>query len=231
MVRHKAASAVFGALALTAIACTSKPDAADSARDSSAVGGDSINIVKERSEDLTGDGTPEKLILTARGARMDSLRVRLEIRSSSDSLLYASAWNSRYYFQYVDRAAMSDAAADSIVNRQLGAVLADTAFKTVTAGPAADTIGPSMMRDAIRYDIAANQLRVQQGLPLGAELPPAAHDSINVIAAGVPRSQIDALRTELQGRKSFTFFAGGEVTYSIAWSERERRFVTIFSCC
>ena len=231
MVRQKVASAVFGALALTVIACTPKTDAADSARDSVAAPVDSINVVKERSEDLTGDGSPEKLTLTARGSRMDSLRVRLEIRSASDSLLYAAAWSSRFYFQYVDRAAMSDAAADSVVNRRLDAVLADTAFRVTTPGPAADTMRATMMRDAIRYDIATNALRLKQGLPIGAELPPAAHDSVNAMAAAVPKSQIDALQAELQGKKSFTFFAGGEVTYAIAWSERERRFVTIFSCC
>ena len=231
VVRHKVASAVVGALALAVIACTPKTDAADSTRDSVAAPVDSINVVKERSEDLTGDGSPEKLTLTARGARMDSLRVRLEIRSASDSLLYTAAWSSRFYFQYIDRAAMSDAAADSVVHRRLDAVLADTAFRTATPGPAADTMRASMMRDAIRYDIATSQLRARHGLPLAAELPPAAHDSINVLAAAVPKAQIDALYSELQGKKSFTFFAGGEVTYAIAWSERERRFVTIFSCC
>jgi hypothetical protein len=221
----------LAALTLMFSACASKTDATDSARESASSAADSINIRKDRSEDLTGDGVNEKLSLTARGSQMDSLRVRLEIRSADDSLLYASSWSSRFYFQYVERAGMTDAAADSTVRRHLDAVLADTAFRTGAPRPAADTIGASMMRDAIRYDIATNQWRTQHGLALGDGLPPTAHDSINDLAAAVPKEQIDALYQELQGKKSFTFFAGGEVTYSIAWSAREQRFVTIFSCC
>ncbi len=230
-VRQSFARTALAALVLAAVACTPKTDAPDSTQANAGSAADSINIMKDRLEDLTGDGVNEKITLSARGARMDSLRVRLEIRSADDSLLYASSWNSRFYFQYVERASLSDSAADSTVRRHLDAVLADSAFRPALSSPASDTIQATMMRDAIRYDIATNQLRTQHGIALGAELPPAAHDSVNVLAAAVPRSQIDLLFQELQGKKSFTYFAGGEVTYSIAWSNREQRFVTIFSCC
>jgi hypothetical protein len=30
---------------------------------------------------------------------------------------------------------------------------------------------------------------------------------------------------------TFTYFAGGEATYTIAWSNTKQRFVKIFSCC
>ena len=226
---RKACAAMTLAAFATA-ACAETGGRTDSARDTAAAS-DSISIANERLEDLTGDGTPEKIALTARGARMDSLRVRLEIRSPGDSVLYASSWDSHFYFQYVERGSVSDAAADSIVRRHLDAVLADTAFRTVPTGPARDTIPAMMMRDAIRYDIATHRMRVAHGLQPGAELPRAAHDSVNMLAAAVSRADIDTLFRELRGRKSFTWFAGGEVTYSIAWSDREQRFVTVFSCC
>ena len=225
---------VFAAMALASLAlsaaCAPKDGGADSVRLTASVT-EPISIAKQRSEDLTGDGNAEKLTLTARGARMDSLPVRLEIRSPGDSLLYASSWDSHYYFQYVERAELSDAAADSIVRHHLDVVLADTAFRTVPTATTADTIGPSMMRDAIRYDIAAHRWRVSHGLQAAAEIPPAARDTINTLASAVSRADIETLFRELRGRKSFTYFAGGEVTYSIAWSDREQRFVTIFSCC
>ena len=228
-VRKACAAMSFASLALT-VACVRNDGGADSARDT-ATTSNPINIAKERAEDLTGDGAPEKISLTARGARMDTLRVHLEIRSPGDSVLYASSWDSHFYFQYVERAGLSDAAADSIVRRHLDAVLADTAFRTVETGTATDTIPAMMMRDAIRYDIATHRMRVAHGLQPGAELPRAAHDSVNMLAAAVSRADIDTLFRELRGRKSFTWFAGGEVTYSIAWSDREQRFVTVFSCC
>ena len=232
-------SAVIAALsvALATASCTPNDGAPATRADSAAASTAAINIVKDRAEDLTGDGVAEKISLTARGSEIDSLPVRLEIRSADDSVLYAASWNSHFYFQYLDRPAMSDAAADSTVRRRLDEVLLDTAFRIVPADAGkpmrtpADTIQSDMMRDAIRYDIATNQWRTQHGLGLGAEVPPAAHDSINMMAAAVPRAQIDALFEELRGKKTFTFFAGGEVTYSIAWSAREQRFVTVFSCC
>lgn len=228
-VRKACGAMVLASLALIA-ACTQRDAGADAVRDSASVP-DSINIAKERSEDLTGDGTAEKITLTARGSRMDSLRVQLRISSPGDSVLYESSWDSHFYFQYVERAGLTDAAADSIVRRHLDAVLADTAFRTVATGTGTDTIPAMMMRDAIRYDIATHRLRVARGLRPGTELPRAAHDSVNVLAAAVSRADIDTLFRELRGRKSFTYFAGGEVTYSIAWSDREQRFVTVFSCC
>ena len=214
-------------------ACSPTSDATDSARARDTTRVDSIQIAYERDDfgDLTGDAANEQILVTARGPRIDSLRVRLEIRGAGDSLLYASSWSSSFYFQYLDRAAMSDAAADSTVRRHLAAILVDSAFRVGGRGSPRDTMHASMMRDAIRYDIATNELRTAHGLPVGAELPPSAHDSVNTLAAAVPKARIDALYDELKGKKSFTYFAGGEVTYSIAWSDRERRFVTIFSCC
>jgi hypothetical protein len=210
-------------------ACSPTPDASDSTTPSAANADVTVN--RERLEDLTGDGRNERLTLVARGPRTDSLDVRLEIRSPEDTLLYASTWNSRFYFQYVERSSMSDAAADSTVRRHLDAVLADTAFRAGAARTPGDTVEAAMMRDAIRYDIATTELRTRHGLAIGVELPTAAHDSVNVLAATVPRSRINALVQELKDRKTFTYFAGGEVTYAIAWSDREQRFVTVFSCC
>ena len=221
-------------MALSGQACTPTPDASDTTAASvapAAPTGDTIRIARGISEDLTGDGRPERLTLDARGPTIDSLRVRLEIRSPEDSLLLASSWTSEFYFQYVDRAEMTDAAADSTVRKHINAVLTDSAFRNRVAGTVSDTMMLGMMRDAIRYDIATHQWRTENSLAPGDELPPAAHDPINTLARAVPRSRIDALVTELRGRKTFTWFAGGEVTYTIAWSDRERRFVTIFSCC
>jgi hypothetical protein len=221
---------VFGVM-VSAGACAPTPDASDSAVASDTTSADAITIARERSEDLTGDGRPEQMTVDARGPTMDSLRVRLEILSPEDSTLYASSWSSQFYFQYVNRADVTDAAADSTVRKHLDAVLSDSAFRVGVAGTISDTLMLSMMRDAIRYDLATHQLRTEHSLAPGEELPPTAHDSINTLAAAVPRARIDSLVMELRGRKTFTYFAGGEVTYAIAWSDREQRFITVFSCC
>ncbi len=223
--------AVALVVALSGQACAPTPDASDTTAASAAPTGDTIRIARSISEDLAGDGRPERLTLDARGPTIDSLRVRLEIRSPEDSLLLASSWASEFYFQYVDRAEMTEAAADSTVRKHINAVLTDSAFRNGVAGTVSDTMLLSMMRDAIRYDVATHQWRTANSLAPGDELPPTAHEPINTLARAVPRSRIEALVTELRDRKTFTWFAGGEVTYVIAWSDREQRFVTVFSCC
>jgi hypothetical protein len=36
---------------------------------------------------------------------------------------------------------------------------------------------------------------------------------------------------EVRTRPSFMYYAGGEATYAIAWSDRESAFVRTHSCC
>jgi hypothetical protein len=190
-----------------------------------------VEISRQRSEDLTGDGRAERFTLTARGPTIDSLDVRLEIRSPEDALLYAASWRSELYFTYDDRGAMTDSAAGAKVRAHLDRVLASEAFASGPLGTVRDTMRLTMMRDAIRYDIAKADWRAQHGLAPGAPLPPESHDPIEVLARAVPAARIETLVRELEGRPSFKYFSGGEETTAIAWSERERRFVTIFSCC
>ena len=40
-----------------------------------------------------------------------------------------------------------------------------------------------------------------------------------------------ALAAELRDRPAFRYHAGGEATYAVAWSPRERRFVVVHACC
>ncbi|MFC1544313.1 hypothetical protein ACFL4Y_03560 [Gemmatimonadota bacterium] len=55
-----------------------------------------IRVTHEGSADLTGDGQPEHVRVTAVGARWDSLLVRLEIWDSRrQRLFYADEWSSK----------------------------------------------------------------------------------------------------------------------------------------
>jgi len=220
------ALAVIAAILLI-VACASEGGGNDSATAAS----DVVRINHNLSSDLTGDGTPESISIAAQGRKVDSLDVRLEIRSGADSLLYAASWNTRFYFQYDDRSAISDSAADAKVRAQLERLVADSAIRVNTLDLTAPAAELAMLRDAIRFDIATEESRRAHGIPAGDPLPPTARDSVNTLAAKVAPARIDALVTELKGRKAFWFHAGGEVTYAIAWSDREKRFVTIFSCC
>jgi hypothetical protein len=186
---------------------------------------------REALRDMTGDGQPERFVVTADGPRYDSLTVRLEIRSPADSLLYSASWPSASYFKYEDRGQMSDADSARLVGEHLDQLLADTAFGV---GP---RIGqgldgrPADDLDAIRYDIAEYRFRETKRLPPTAPLPEGWWDDVHVVASRIPDSRLRPLAHELRSQPSFRYYAGGEETYVIAWSQRERRFVRIFACC
>jgi hypothetical protein len=207
-------------------------DAGDREADTTATG-DAITIRRTREVDLTGDRRPERFLVLATGPRYDSLEVTLEIRSPEDSLLYTASWESSFYFHYDDRSQLTDSIVEHRVRAQIDSLLADDAFQPAGRSLTTDErINREGMRDAIRYDIAEERWRTANGIPADSSTPPQAHDAIARIAQdSVGEAQIESLVAELRDRPTFRYFAGGEATYAIAWSDEERRFVTVWACC
>jgi hypothetical protein len=88
------------------------------------------------------------------------------------------------------------------------------------------------MRDAIRSDVAEAMWRRANGIPIDSSTPAAALEVIDAIARdSVSDARVESLVAELRDRPTFRYFVGGEETYAIAWSEEERRFVTVAACC
>lgn len=195
--------------------------------------GDAITIRRNREVDLTGDRRPERFLVLATGPRYDSLEVTLEIRSPEDSLLYTTSWESGFYFHYDDRSQLSDSVVEQRVRAQIDSLLSNSAFQPAGRGLTTDErLNRESMRDAIRYDIAEERWRIANGVPADSSTPPQAHDAINRIAQdSVSEAQIESLVAELRDRPTFRYFAGGEATYAIAWSDEEQRFVTVWACC
>lgn len=184
----------------------------------------------QRREDLTGDGTPEQLAVSATGPAIDSLDVRLEIRAAGDSLLYLARWSSAAYLKYVHGDGITARMRESEIKKQLRAVLADSAFGMGPGRtPRVDRAGMTAMRDAVEYDLREHNWRSAHAVPDTAPLPPAGQ-------AGMERTKVspalvDSLVGELSGARSFRYFKGGEETYAIAWSPTQHRFVRVFACC
>ena len=192
-----------------------------------------ITIRRTREVDLTGDRRAERFVVLATGPRYDSLDVTLEIRSPEDSLLYTDSWDSGFYFRYDDRAQLSDSAVEQRVRAQIDSLLGNNSFRP---GGGALTTDERMnregMHDAIRYDLAEEMWRTAHQVPIDSSTPPTALDEIEVLARdSVSDARIESLVAELRDRPTFRYFAGGEATYAISWSEEERRFVTVWACC
>lgn len=190
-----------------------------------------------RGFDLTGDGRPETITIHVHGPLADSADVILSIQSTNGDTLYATAWNTRLYFIYTPRKGMTADSADEVVVSLLRRVLEDSAFVAdglparmrQAAIPSGGKETSGIDRDAIRYDLKENAVRVSHALPRTAPLRGAMLDEMQ--NAAVRDAAIDSLASELKGMSTFTYFAGGEVTNTIAWSRAKHRFVRVFSCC
>lgn len=194
-----------------------------------------IRLVRRRARDLTGDGRPEQFTVSARGPAFDTLDVRLEIRSDDGQLLHLARWSSYRYFHYDYRDGKADSTVERIVRAHVDRLLADSAFIAVRTGIGENRVIPPDP-EIIRYDLAELRLRSRRATPDTAPSP-------MVLVTGYWRADgagdttrasrplVDSLVRELTDRPSFRYFAGGEETYTLAWSDRLRRFVRIFACC
>ena len=218
------------ALVVTLAACDR---GADRTGGDTAAAGAPITIRREREVDLTGDRRPEHFVVVATGPRYDSLDITLEIRSPEDSLLYTDSWDSGFYFHYDDRSQLTDSAVEHRVRAQIDSLLGSTAFRPPGVALTTDErMNEEGMRDAIRYDIAEEMWRRANRVPIDSSTPPAAATAVDQLARdSVSDAQVESLVAELRDRPTFQYFAGGEATYAIAWSDEERRFVTVWACC
>jgi hypothetical protein len=207
-------------------------DAGTPASDSAATG-DAVSIRRTRAVDLTGDRRPERFVVIATGPRYDSLDVTLEIRSPEDSVLYADSWDSGLYFHSDDRSQLTDSAVEHRVRAQIDSVLGSASFRPGGSALTTDErVNREGMRDAIRYDVGEEMWRRANRIPIDSSTPPSALDAVNQLARdSVSDARVESLVAELRDRPTFRYFAGGEATYVIAWSDEERRFVTVWACC
>jgi hypothetical protein len=192
-----------------------------------------ITIRRTREVDLTGDRRPERFLVLASGQRYDSLEVTLEIRSPEDSLLYTDSWDSGFYFHDDDITQLTDSVVEHRVRAQIDSILGSGSFRPGGSELTTDErINRDGMRDAIRSDVAEAMWRRANQVPIDSSTPPTALDAIEAFARdSMSDARVESLVAELRDRPTFRYFAGGEATYAIAWSEEERRFVTVWSCC
>jgi hypothetical protein len=180
-----------------------------------------------RSYDLTGDGTPEQLDVSARGPSYDSLDIVLTIRQGDGKVLYVDRWNANRYFFYDHREGKADSTVQRIVMNHLQRLLRDSAF----AAPPLAGHQAEVDTNTVRYDIAEHEVRARNGLADTVMFPPTFYDSVEHVVQTIPTTQIERVAQDVRNKPRFTYFAGGEVTSRLAWSSILGRFVRVFSCC
>jgi hypothetical protein len=85
-------------------------------------------------------------------------------------------------------------------------------------------------RDAVLYDLKDAMVRTKHGLRQGDPFTNTSlHDEVE--QAQVGKATVDSLVAELKSTPTFRYGAGGELSYTIAWSPSRQRMVRIFSCC
>ena len=160
--------------------------------------------------DLTGDGRAETLRLVARGYRPESLKVTFSI-TAVDSVLYTLSWPSDGYFAY--EGPIESIPPSRLAERTRSALsrfLNDDAFGTtaeVDSGEAVETI--------------SHQLCVTFANGTYATDPSCLDTLVRPLWQDMVRRNV----------VTFSFGSGGEVSRTIVWSTRMRRFLEVFACC
>lgn len=187
-----------------------------------------ISIRHDREFELTGDSVPEVVRATASGSSYDSLNVRIEIRTRDGTPLYADRWTSLLYFVYEERAQFSDAEVIRKVRGHIQGLVNDSSYYDPRGGRPRPPIF-QVDREHLGYSIAERDWRDRHAAPDTAKIPPEAHSEIDAREAAAER--LERLLEELARQPAFTYFAGGEANYTIAWSPSERRFFVVWACC
>ena len=194
--------------------------------------GDAVGYRRERSIDFTGDGRSETVIVTATGSSLDSADVALTIEGAQGDTLWFETWPTQLYFKYDAAEGKADTTVTRVIQSHLDELLADDRI-TMAGGlpPVLRQAGDpdAVMREALRYHLAELDYRHRFDLMPADELQPQAYSAID--AADISTARVNAVMSELAGKPSLMYYAGGEATYVIAWSEREGAFVRIYSCC
>ena len=192
-----------------------------------------ITLERSASRDLTGDGVPERLIVAATGFRFDSLPIELQILDGrAGARLYVARWSSRDYFKYEPASGPDSAAARERITRQhIDRLLSDSAFvsrEVTLLNGRTETVDTSV----VRYHLLELDWRRTHRLTDTMPIPREAEEQLgHHVANAEERERAATVATELRRRPTFTYHQGGELTYTIAWSDRERAFVRVFSCC
>jgi len=191
-----------------------------------AAGRDSLCFHAARDHDFAGDGRPFTVTVDARGPAADSMRVALRI-TRGDTVFHRADWSTVMYGRYDARPVSRDSTRRR-VDAQLARLLADSAFRPVSAFLGGAANRDRLLRETIAFDVAVDAERRRRGLTPADTLPTEAAQS--------PPPTTDTLRVRtlaaaLRDAPAFRYFTGGEATYAIAWSAAEHRFVVVFACC
>ena len=218
-----------GSALLIAIAAACFSPDGETASDVAPTQRDGIRIRHERSHDLTGDGEAERIRVEAVGPAYDSLDVVLTIHGGN-RVLHSARWNTGLYFFYEDRSLLSDSIVEARVREHLATLVTDSLSER---GPPvmwwSERERTRELRAAIRHSVAESMWRESHRVPPSEPLPREAYAGIAAIEP--PEARVDSLVRELRDRPVYGYYAGGEATYYIAWSEREQRFHMVYSCC
>jgi hypothetical protein len=195
-----------------------------------APGAQAINVQRSRDHDLTGDGRAERVTATAAGPAYPDLDITLVITGAAGDTLWLEAWRSDFYFHYDSMEGKSDEEIARIVQGHVDDLLTDRRFHARGMPPGMMGGDPTeMMLESVRYHLAELDWRRRVDLEPGDVTPADAHDRIDARSVAPERARV--VMEELLQRPTYSYFAGGEASYVIGWSEREQSFVRLFACC
>ncbi len=187
---------------------------------------DSIDVFHDNYIDLTQDGVVERLIVIAKGREWTDLHIRFEIRSNSDSLLFAHEWNSGAWFGNIYYA-KSDADAEKRGREYVANVVASSRVAPGLPGSSRLDTRRRSMRWAVRWDIAEQFWKNTYDIPLHEHLVMRSdgREIVEEFGSMISDDQIEKLIDDCIEGPSYRLHPHWDATYGIVWSRSEHRFV------
>lgn len=178
-----------------------------------------VRVRQQRRFDITGDDAAERFVVTATGTHHDSLDIVLHVETAGGETLWLDRWSSAAYFENQVEP-LPDSTRHRIVREHVEELLADHTFRE--SAEMAD-------EESITFHLAELDWRRSAGLEPRDPTPPGAYDRIAARPAAAERAR--AVLEEVRAGRAFTYYAGGEASYAIGWSDREHAIIRLFSCC
>ncbi len=189
-------------------------------------------LQKEVVRDLTGDGAPDTLQLTAVGRQSDSLTISLVIRVAG-RVAYRDTWKSIYYFQYdLPIHTLRRVYIDSLVRAELNGFFSPESFQPPDTQHLVESADEDEhgARSHIAREMKQGRYLREHGIARD-QLSTSDYRAIDRIT--VDSGEVNAIANDIlrHTKLAFTYFSGGEDTRTIAWSTLKRRFYVIWGCC
>ncbi len=187
-----------------------------------------INIYYEGQIELTGDANQERISISASGPEWRNLKVRFEIYSDIDSLLFADEWSSAYWFAGVRNITIQRIGGDDEwvkhwMNKNLSPSNIDNDYSRIII----ENMHATIYRRFIRMYLGEQRWKIDDNRPAYDHFISQDKNNrkLTHYMREIKEEEIDQLIMKLTNSPSFIYKPHYTMSYAIVWYQQDNRFI------